>query len=438
MDMSGITAETIQDAVECYIRQEGTPQAAARALVKDTLANTEAGTQARAKGLALAHVVEHHTQPPGQLEKFIKLGGNMRKFYENDIAQLGIFIAAYPETVTELAHWAEMDGHRTRDFVEKCQSITAKPDCSQEPHQLMRDLREPDTILEAIKRMADHMNQGNWGAGADERRIRTLMASMVTAEKPEATLRDLEEHGMNLYKALTPLHLGKAIATGWVDWAEITEWTAPSRQHKQHEVDTAEAPAMEEREEAPVSTQCAAQTELYQLTRSRKRQRELCYEQYQDLRQEYPPVDPLLHEARYEGLRKKPKSPPGTLICKFQPKELTDTRIRRWEWWAALSQIKVYVREYYMYTNWTGKINSAATGTPGQEVVRTSDGTITWIPNDKRIVITELGAQLQAQMRAGFPPWDPTIDMAKHYHRGKIPVNIVNAFQGKALNPSFQ
>ena len=125
----------------------------------------------------------------------------------NDIAQLGIFIAAYPETVTELAHWAEMDGHRARGFVEKCQSITAKPDCSQEPHQLMRDLREPDTILEAIKRMADHMNQGNWGAGADERRIRTLMASMVTAEKPEATLRDLEEHGMNLYKALTPLHL---------------------------------------------------------------------------------------------------------------------------------------------------------------------------------------------------------------------------------------
>ena len=115
--MSGITAETIQDAVECHIRQEGTPQAAARALVKDTMANTEAGTQARAKGLALAHVVEHHTQPPGQLKQFIELGGNMRKFYEHDIVKLGTFIAAYPETVAELARWAEMDEHRVKDFV---------------------------------------------------------------------------------------------------------------------------------------------------------------------------------------------------------------------------------------------------------------------------------------------------------------------------------
>ena len=91
-----------------------------------------------------------------------------------------------------------------------------------------------------------------------------------------------------------------------------------------------------------------------------------------------------------------------------------------------------------MYTNWSDKINAIAAGTPGQEVGRTGQGTVTWIPNDKRIVITDLGVQLQAQYRAGFVPWDPTVDMAKHYHRGKIPVNIVNAFQGKALVQGFQ
>ena len=71
-------------------------------------------------------------------------------------------------------------------------------------------------------------------------------------------------------------------------------------------------------------------------------------------------------------------------------------------------------------------------------MVRTSPGTLTKIPNDKRIVITELSRQLQVQMRAGFEPWDPTTDMAKHYHRGKIPINIMNVFQGKALTQGFQ
>ena len=56
----------------------------------------------------------------------------------------------------------------------------------------------------------------------------------------------------------------------------------------------------------------------------------------------------------------------------------------------------------------------------------------------KRIVITELGKQLQTQMRAGFEPWDPTTDMAKRYRRGKLPVNIMNVFQGKVHTQGFQ
>ena len=180
------------------------------------------------------------------------------------------------------------------------------------------------------------------------------------------------------------------------------------------------------------------QPDWQNIIRNGKRDRAVSYEHFQDLRKEHPPVDPRQRESKYEELRKNPRSPPNTLICKFQPKEPTDVRTRRWEWWAALSHIKVYVREYYLYTDWTDRINATAAGTPGQEVVRTGQGTVTWIPNDKRIVITDLGFQLQEQFRAGFVPWDPAVDMAKHYHRGKIPINIVNAFQGKARPQLFQ
>ena len=245
MNMSGITADTIQEVVECYVRQEGSPQAAAKALVLDTTASTEVGTQARATGLALAHVVEHHTRPPGQLKRFMELKGNMRKFYEDDIMKLGVFIATYPETVTELARWAETGNEKVKNFVGKCQSMTTNPGTQQDPHQLMMDLREPDTVQDAIQSMTEHMACGAWQVSADERKIKVLMAALITAEVPEATLQDLDKHELNLYKALVPHHLGKAMATGWVDWAEIAEWTAWSGQHKPREVGTRGSPPQE-------------------------------------------------------------------------------------------------------------------------------------------------------------------------------------------------
>ena len=103
-----------------------------------------------------------------------------------------------------------------------------------------------------------------------------------------------------------------------------------------------------------------------------------------------------------------------------------------------MSKVLVYVKEYYLHTEWEHKANAMATGTPGQEVVRTVHGTITWIPNDGRIVITHLRGTLQTQMRVGFPPWDPERDMAKRYHRGKIPVQIASLMQSKGLKPLFQ
>ena len=56
----------------------------------------------------------------------MELQGNMSRFYEGDIMKLGVFIATYPETVTELARWAVTDEHKVRDFIRECQRIAAK------------------------------------------------------------------------------------------------------------------------------------------------------------------------------------------------------------------------------------------------------------------------------------------------------------------------
>ena len=103
-----------------------------------------------------------------------------------------------------------------------------------------------------------------------------------------------------------------------------------------------------------------------------------------------------------------------------------------------MSKVNVYVKEYYLHTEWETAVNATATGTPGQEVVKTQRETLTWIPNDGRIVISDLKPNLQTQMRAGFTPWDPATDLAKKYHRGRIPQQVANLIQAKGLQQVFQ
>ena len=107
-------------------------------------------------------------------------------------------------------------------------------------------------------------------------------------------------------------------------------------------------------------------------------------------------------------------------------------------WWAELAKVKVYVREYYSYTPWSSCINASATGTPCQEVIRTSRGTITWIPNDTRINIYSLETSLRMQMTTGPEAWNPETGMAKHYHRGRTPVQIANVLHARRNTQGFQ
>ncbi|MFM7989535.1 MAG: hypothetical protein ACKPKO_60495, partial [Candidatus Fonsibacter sp.] len=126
-----------------------------------------------------------------------------------------------------------------------------------------------------------------------------------------------------------------------------------------------------------------------------------------------------------------------TTICKFDPREITDTRVRRWRWWQKLAEAGIYVKELYEASRWAHMVNATSTGNPGQEVVRTRHGTLTWVPNDRRVVVAHLNRKMQVMLTAILPPWDPAKDMAKRYHRGRLPVHIANLLAERTERPVF-
>ena len=98
---------------------------------------------------------------------------------------------------------------------------------------------------------------------------------------------------------------------------------------------------------------------------------------------------------------------------------MQDVRQRRWAWWRSLATIGIYVQELYMHTQWNKRRalpgllvpNAVASGQPGQEVVKSVYGTVTWHPNDKRILVAPGNKELDARIAAGFEPWDPERDL---------------------------
>ena len=113
-----------------------------------------------------------------------------------------------------------------------------------------------------------------------------------------------------------------------------------------------------------------------------------------------PPPDPVLMESEYPQLKLAPKSPPETVSCRFIAENMGCHHTRRCEWWRALAHVRFYVRELYAYTQYSGMSvpctvpNSTSSGNPGQDVVRTALGTITWVPSDHRIICSSTNRQL--------------------------------------------
>ena len=139
---------------------------------------------------------------------------------------------------------------------------------------------------------------------------------------------------------------------------------------------------------------------------------------FADLRAQHPPMDPALLLQDMARLVQQPASPPGTPIVKYVPPEAATPRMAKWFWWMALARIGIFVREMYIHTPFAPAVNAAAgIGTSGQEVVRSSIGTIIWMKKDKRISCPNGTPELFQRLAWGFPAFNPVADLA-NFHRG--------------------
>ena len=72
--------------------------------------------------------------------------------------------------------------------------------------------------------MEQQIARGDWCMGDITPEAKALVAALATTVQHQKTLSDLES-GLNLYRTLTPQHLGKAMATGLVSWEMMAKWT---------------------------------------------------------------------------------------------------------------------------------------------------------------------------------------------------------------------
>ena len=112
-------------------------------------------------------------------------------------------------------------------------------------------------------------------------------------------------------------------------------------------------------------------------------------------------------------------------------------RTRRWLWWRHLALAKFYVKEHYFFTEFSQHVNSTSSGNPGQEVCRTGFGTLTWVPSDKRICIAGGNRLLYGRMAVICQQWNPESDMARRYHRGRVPAQIASFLSNQRTTHSL-
>ena len=125
---------------------------------------------------------------------------------------------------------------------------------------------------------------------------------------------------------------------------------------------------------------------------------------------------------------------------------MSNPRLRRWEWWAACTELAVFKREMYAFTEYEGmttgrgnKIpNAVAGGQPGQEVLKTHLGALMWVPNDKRIIVAPNCAELERRVRRVFPAWRVESDMPTQYHGRKVPKQIASLLASGSTTTFFR
>ena len=170
--------------------------------------------------------------------------------------------------------------------------------------------------------------------------VKGLAVALTMTEGPQSTLNCIKRHGTHLYQSLALQHLGRVMIAGMISWDTLMHWAFA--QPPQQATGRATDPSESAQQEHQGRRQTPATRFFIPHNKSDKRQ-EVQREDFEDLRTAEPPIGPGILKAQYARMVHKPKSPPSTAICRLQPLNITDTRTRGWQWWAALANKSIYI-----------------------------------------------------------------------------------------------
>ena len=450
-DILVATAENIDHLAREFIGAIGTPAEAALLLASKQFQVAPRGSAARATQLGMAHIIEVCAGEPGALSRLVHLQGNMYWYFEADVGLFGAFLVKYPEAACAVPSWSQAarpsQATQLQEVVASCVKLLSVDGAQLQQDQLLQRLCNPVTIGEFTDALVQAAKKSD-SSFTNQDHLTALAAALVTSTDLQATLRQLHEHNFNLYAALDESHFGRALTTSLLSWDLVKKWTAGCPTSREQSGTSEAGQSTDPLRRAPRDSHGQALSTLgkeltgYERVRAqrqqqRQQQQGLLREDYEDLRLKHPPVDPQLHEQGYAELIANPINPQAR-ICKFTAPNMQDVRERRWLWWMSLGRIRLFVKELYAFTAHEGKCNAGASGNVGQEVIRCAHGTLTWVPNDHRIVVANSSTILQARVAAAYPEWNPSTDMARRYHHNRIPQQITQLLAAQDTALGFQ
>ena len=422
--------------------------AAADALAAYVAKEAPLGSVARASQLGLSFIIGQMKADTGHLDRFVAEGGNMQKVLEQDLPTFGQFIARHPGALAAMAAWTSQATSKVGNLIERTAALLSVEGDDVTVPYLTAALREPRSEADFVQALVA-LARAEVHTAPRFTRMAILAAALVATGTVVATLEALKAKGLNLLVTLTPTRFGEALATGLIPWEIVRQWSAATaaaaRDGNQQQAASSHAG-----QDIVADFLVAEHPQHHEIPGHLKQQKKGTHDikeaDFQDLRaMQYPP-DPVAMEGAFQALSLHPASPPGTAICMFDPPHMEDQRARRWAWWGAMARIKIFVREFYAFTKYSGTQrpgglvvpNALASGNPGQLVVRTTIGTATWVPNDRRIIVSPGSTELHRRITMGFPAWNPELYMSKKYHRNRIPQQIAALYAASSSGQGFQ
>ena len=413
------------------VKQAGSAQSAATAILdtcKDASVELQGLGAHEIRGLA--YIVQHRESSATDVALYFANAGNMQAVFREDMQAFGDFLSKFPDAVAAMPSWSVQATQQHSALLAACAAALGEPGKPLSVGYLNEALGQPSCDQDVVKSLANAA-RGPLIPGLQREQISILAAALVHAEDPVAVAGAVAEHSFNLLQALPSSQIGPALSTGLVPWPVVQLWTTPSPAAPKD--GTLQVP--QRASVVPAVTRPMPQLPKGIPARQREgHQRsntDILESDYADLRQLGVP-DPNEMEGKYVLRCREPCSGPEVKLCRFQASNMVDPRIRRWEFWVACTEMQVFPRPIYAFTDWANTVtpcgtrvpNSTISGNPGQEVVRTPWGTLTWIPNDRSIAVSSDSPELERRVRCVFAPWDPDTDMPKSYHGNKLPLRI--------------